>query len=1276
MEGSSAWVLESDWCNLVGQALCEPAVCPSCPDPVQVLHPQELSLLHHVHQIGPCFAPSSTVRIEGCRAAVPVVGATADARVQDLTPGPAFGVLGGLAPSPTARVNACHAARVPVSAKADARVQDLTPGPAIVGVLGGLAPSPTVRVNACHAGRVPVGAKADARVQDLTPGPAIGVLGGLAPSPTMRVEDCHAVRVPVVGAKADARVQDLTPGPAIGVLGGLAPSPTACVKACRADRVPVVGAKADARVQDLTPGPAIGVLGGLAPSPTTHEGFDAARFPVVGAMADARVQDLTPGPALGVLGGFVPNPPVGIEGFRAARLVGATADARVQDLTPGPAIGVLGVDPSPPLSLEVEAASSVPFAEEEIVRFVSSETRPLVEALCQAGLADRLPWQVWDEQRLLLAGSAAVVAGQAYWAHCLAPKGPRQLSTAPCNTSACALPADVQSFLQPIVPTTWRRQALTQQGPFLADDQVAASLKCLASFTQRSVIVLDPLMLQAAVAHESHSILTTFLAGVQQPFEVISAFCSHDHWVFVHWHVSLGTVEAWTSSTAKLHDADVAVAHCVFGRALGLHARSFRFHDAPARVESPNLCGPLGLVDLLCQLQGAEPWAFEHACDTAAWVLAAFVASLDRDGHVRQPVLLAGALHGAGAHPLLVQGLAATLRQKGVPAEAASDRAQSAICQLGAAAVQKAMTSAQPWKQLKALANQAKPVFQWILPSELQVHIEARLASGDGPSHRRAQRKARSVSGPLAPSSKEVQAPRPDQVEVPDGVFIQAKGGEALCALSLLEVGPQAEGVVLVTPAEALPYLALSSPVSKRALALLVLGDICVSGATAPVSQVRFQAQCVETSEPMLLTATMIQIGDVWVAKAVPTQVAPLDVVDSTLVRVACFKDQWPGVWRELIQAPVRAILSQCPQLRTCRALDCACPSWHGLSGPGEPEALLEVFGRQFLNENYKGASPSEAFVFNAILRIPSQLVAPLQAASGQAGLYFEPRGADLRAPSLQWTVVWLPRHSHAEALVKKQAHTEVAGLARVGERYGLRCLAAQARELHSKVRPDAEYIPREGAVTYHVGPWPFGSQRHTLAKTFRAISWPAIPQQPLPGGQGAGIWWVVQASERPGRSVIPTAQGEILIVEQKARVVEAPRVPTVVASKSALRRLSESRVEADPLDVSDPWQQYLDGKASGQSQALRGESSGSSGPRAQGVTQAEFQQLARRLEESVGTQVATQVSQAHRSFDGEGWFSSSKGRCPRARSAAGHPEHVCGPDAAHRGAPWSETPP
>ena len=147
---------------------------------------------------------------------------------------------------------------------------------------------------------------------------------------------------------------------------------------------------------------------------------------------------------------------MGIEGFRAARLVGATADARVQDLTPGPAIGVLGVGPSPPLSLEVEAASSVPFAEEEIVRFVSSETRPLVEALCQAGLADRLPWQVWDEQRLLLAGSAAVVAGQAYWAHCLAPKGPRQLSTAPCNTSACALPADVQSFLQPIVPTTWR----------------------------------------------------------------------------------------------------------------------------------------------------------------------------------------------------------------------------------------------------------------------------------------------------------------------------------------------------------------------------------------------------------------------------------------------------------------------------------------------------------------------------------------------------------------------------------------------------------------------------------------------------------------------------------------------------------------------------------------------------------------------------------------------------------------------------------------------------
>ena len=74
------------------------------------------------------------------------------------------------------RVEDCHAARVPVvGAKADARVQGLTPGPAI-GVLGGLAPSPTVE--ACRADRVPVvGATADARVQDLTPGPAIGVLG-------------------------------------------------------------------------------------------------------------------------------------------------------------------------------------------------------------------------------------------------------------------------------------------------------------------------------------------------------------------------------------------------------------------------------------------------------------------------------------------------------------------------------------------------------------------------------------------------------------------------------------------------------------------------------------------------------------------------------------------------------------------------------------------------------------------------------------------------------------------------------------------------------------------------------------------------------------------------------------------------------------------------------------------------------------------------------------------------------------------------------------------
>ena len=98
--------------------------------------------------------------------------------------------------------------------------------------------------------------------------------------------------------------------------------------------------------------------------------------------------------------------------------------------------------------------------------------------------------------------------------------------------------------------------------------------------------------------------------------------------------------------------------------------------------------------------------------------------SLWNDHLVQAPALI------GGGPSLLEAGLAATLREHGVPPPLAGDRAIAAIQAIGKGNVQKALKRPQAWKELKAIATSSK--FQLVLPSEIQAVAEAR-----GPQRRR-----------------------------------------------------------------------------------------------------------------------------------------------------------------------------------------------------------------------------------------------------------------------------------------------------------------------------------------------------------------------------------------------------------------------------------------------------------------------------------------------------------------------------------------------------------
>ena len=210
-----------------------------------------------------------------------------------------------------------------------------------------------------------------------------------------------------------------------------------------------------------------------------------------------------------------------------------------------------------------------------------------------------------------------------------------------------------------------------------------------------------------------------------------------------------------------------------------------------------------------------EPGSCDEALAISATFAAAFELSLCKDSLVRAPYFL-----GAGAGDLIEKGLASFLKDRGVPGDKASQRAAQAASRLGHGPVQTALGSKNPWRALKQLGNNATPPFQFVLPDELAAGVAARA---NGPDPLRKKRKSTRKQG--LPSGPPVgTAPPIAQLRIPDGVFADSKS-RPLPQIDLQAVGPTSTGAVLVTPAQAEPYLKLSRPVSQGALALLIVGD-------------------------------------------------------------------------------------------------------------------------------------------------------------------------------------------------------------------------------------------------------------------------------------------------------------------------------------------------------------------------------------------------------------------------------------------------------------------
>ena len=640
--------------------------------------------------------------------------------------------------------------------------------------------------------------------------------------------------------------------------------------------------------------------------------------------------------------------------------------------------------------------------------------------------------------------------------------------------------------------------------------------------------------------------------------QIVGIVLEGEHWLPL-WIVPGGMV-------LVIHTFDDIVDYDIFDgklRWLGLHLgfEDVVIHRVPNGLPSHNMCGAHALAFLAHILIGSDlPESIDELETMRVNMRASFVQAMYEGSTCFCPIVW-----GTGGTGALVKSLSSELCGHGVPADLAEQRAAQAIRAIGSESIIQAMQAKNPWRQLKALANNVQ--FKFVLPSEL----EASVAANKGKAVGNKGKKERPLPGLPQPIELD-----PSKLCVLDGTF---RSGEiVLSQLSSTQIGPVSSGFVLMTLQEAEPYLKAGKIVSQEPLALVIFhrSDVQLQS-MLPQSRLVVPCRCTVDNEPVLAEATLVQIGSHPVSKFAGNSLVSLDSPDVRTIRIMVFRDE-AADWNDFVKAPVKSLVHMFPVLKRCMTSGCACAAWHNDEDLPIREPILDLWKRQFMKAGFKPVEAAKADIFCVSVRIPACLLERVLNLSGCAGAYVEPRNADGTQVLQEYMVVWAGKLSHRELLHLKQTNPAVTGLARIGDRRGLRVHSEQAHEIHKIVRPDTLFLPQGARTQFIAGPFPFGVDRQGISRAMKLANWQCKPLQPAAPQPGRGVMWLIQAVEEPPSSIVYTNHGEILITKHRpgdhtdraetAKPIASPATLALCGGGPAVK-------EEDPWSRHDPWSKF-----------------------------------------------------------------------------------------------------
>ena len=681
----------------------------------------------------------------------------------------------------------------------------------------------------------------------------------------------------------------------------------------------------------------------------------------------------------------------------------------------------------------------------------------------------------------------------------------------------------------------------------------------IAAYAPQSASLLPP-RVASALLHILHTdgFLPPALASVallREGQTMLVPFVAQAHWTLLAIQVTDGAAKATVLDGIpgrNIESAKLLAGALSFlsGRSLS-HVREITmWHQRDAAS-----CGAALLAHaLLLVAKGAcdDPWSTAQA----------YLAAL--------PPLPSNLIGWGGLSREQEQELAQLLVSKGVPADAASSRLQSAITKIGPGPLAAALQQKNVWQALKAAGSRPGSLFKWVQPEELQQHIERKAQTRFGTEVPRPRTKKHKPSKPAISAPLHID---PLQLQLSPGSFV-SKAGAPLGQLSFEDVGAQATGVCFCTVAQAQPYIAHAQHLSVDALALVTTAELAPEHGTADVAPVRYPAIFSPTQEAILVQGSLVQLGDEAVQLAA-TDIAEVEHISTVVCRINVYRDECKLPWDKFAEAPLRLLLQHVPEFRVCQgtACDSSCLAFHAAVDETVEHLFLDVWARQWNKLAGGKTKPLAAELFQVFVRVPASAL-PHVFRTSLEGLYVEPRAADGTGPHCAWAVVWLPGLSQAQAKHALKTTERAIALARLGHKYGIRTRDSDEQSVFERLRPQHQFLKVRVVARYRLHPLPHGFQRHNLVQLLQQWKWPCKPMQP-DRGDAEGCAWLVGAATEPPAPALPL--GSTFVLATKVKEVGVPRsTPAQVCASSRTRRallIDDDHEEPDPwAEGRDPW--------------------------------------------------------------------------------------------------------